>query len=206
MIITETAVADAFRLVPEQLHDARGTFFEAWRQEPLSRALGRPFPVRQVNYAVSRRNTLRGFHFAVTPPGQAKLITCVQGAALAAVLDLRVGSPTFGRHELIAQDQASGVGVYAAEGIGVAFQALTDGARVNYLCSTEFVTSTMIGIDALDPALGIAWDLREPPVRSIKDSEAPTLEAAAAAGVLPEYERCVAFYHEDARRTQALVG
>jgi NDP-hexose 3,5-(Or5-) epimerase len=194
MDISATRVLDALQITPNRLHDHRGTFFEAWRQETLAAAIGRPFVVRQVNYAISRRNTLRGFHYAITPPGQAKLVTCVQGAVLTAVLDLRLGSPTFGVCDVIAQDEESGVGVYAAEGLGLAFLARTDGAWMNYLCSTGFVAETMIGVQALDPAVGVPWNLSEPPLMSEKDARAPTVAQAATAGLLPTYESCLAFY------------
>jgi NDP-hexose 5-epimerase len=199
MDIIATKVRDAFQITPTRRRDHRGTFFEAWRQERLADAIGRPFVVRQVNYAISRRNALRGFHYAVTPPGQAKLVTCVQGAVLTAVLDVRLGSPTFGAVDVVAQDQASGVGLYAAEGLGLAFLARTEDAWMNYLCSTEFVAETMIGIQALDPALDVPWELSEPPLMSEKDADAPTLAEAAAAGLLPTYESCLAFYSAQKR-------
>ncbi|MFG2044492.1 dTDP-4-dehydrorhamnose 3,5-epimerase family protein [Dactylosporangium sp. NPDC048998] len=193
MEISTTKVLDAYRIEPKRIDDHRGSFYEAWRQEALAEALGRPFEVRQGNFAVSRRDTLRGFHFTVSPPGQAKLVTCVRGALTTAVVDLRVGSPTFGEFEMVDQDEDSAVGVFAAEGLGVAFIARTDGARMAYLCSTEFVAQTMLGVRALDPDLGIPWGCTEP-LMSEKDAGAPTVAECVAAGVLPRYETCQALY------------
>ncbi|MGW3186100.1 dTDP-4-dehydrorhamnose 3,5-epimerase family protein [Kitasatospora sp. NPDC001119] len=191
MRIEEMKVADAFRITPEQLPDRRGLFFEAWRAGELTELTGRPFAVKQVNFSVSSRNTLRGIHGTKLPPGQAKLVTCVRGAALDVVVDLRVGSPTFGMFDTTLQEAGSGIGVYLPDGLGHAFLALTDDTCMNYLCSQEYVPGTMIDIQALDPELGIPWNLDGPPIRSDKDAAAPTLAEAAAQGLLPSYTSCL---------------
>lgn len=194
MKIVELAIPNAYRITPERHLDRRGHFFEAFRADALSEAIGYPFVIGQANYSTSRRNTLRGVHGTRIPPGQAKLVTCVRGAVLDVVVDLRVGSPTFGACELTRQDEDSGVAVYLADGLGHAFLALTDGACMSYLCSEAYVPGTMIEIDPLDPDIGIPWGLVEPPIMSDKDAAAPGLRAAVAAGVLPGYEECLAYY------------
>ncbi|OLR93794.1 dTDP-4-dehydrorhamnose 3,5-epimerase family protein [Actinokineospora bangkokensis] len=191
MEIVEMAVKDAFRITPRHLPDRRGSFFEAWRHSALSEAMGRPFRVEQVNYSISAKNTLRGIHGTKIPPGQTKLVTCVQGAALDVVVDLRVGSPTFGAFDTTLQVAGSGIGVCIAEGLGHAFLALEPDTVMNYLCGAEYVPGTMIDIQALDPALGIPWDLSAPPIMSDKDAVAPTLAEAAARGLLPSYEHAL---------------
>jgi NDP-hexose 3,5-(Or5-) epimerase len=109
MSIEEMKVRDAFRITPSQLPDNRGRFFEAWRIGELTELSGQPFTVKQVNFSVSHRNTLRGIHGTTLPPGQAKLVTCVRGAALDVVVDLRVGSPTFGMFDTTLQEADSGI-------------------------------------------------------------------------------------------------
>ncbi|ALE82582.1 MULTISPECIES: dTDP-4-dehydrorhamnose 3,5-epimerase family protein [unclassified Pseudonocardia] len=187
MEITETAVPGAFRITPTQIPDRRGLFYEAWRISDVEAALGRPFRVAQTNFSVSHRNTLRGIHGTTLPPGQAKLVTCVRGAALDVVVDLRVGSPTFGAVDTTLQEAGSGVGVYLGDGLGHAFLALTDDTCMNYLCDTEYVPGTMIDIQALDPDLAIPWNLTEDPIRSDKDAAAPTLSEAVELGLLTAY-------------------
>jgi NDP-hexose 3,5-(Or5-) epimerase len=194
MKITEMAVPNAYRIMPERHVDRRGHFFEAFRSDVLSEAIGYPFVIGQANYSSSRRNTVRGIHGTTIPPGQAKLVTCVRGAVLDVVVDLRVGSPTFGTVEMTRQDEESGVAVYLADGLGHAFHALTDDACMSYLCSEEYIPGTMIEINPLDPDIGIPWGLTEPPIMSEKDAAAPTLAAAASAGLLPTYEDCLAHY------------
>lgn len=190
MRITEMTVAGAYRVQPEPLGDRRGHFFESVRASALRESTGWEFTVRQVNHSVSRRNTLRGIHGTTVPPGQGKFISCVRGSALDIAIDIRVGSPTFGAYDITWQSPETGTAVYLPDGIGHAFLALTDDTCMSYLCSEEYEPGTMIDIDALDPAIGLPWDLKEPPIRSDKDAAAPTLAEAAEAGLLPTYEQC----------------
>ena len=190
MRISEMTVPGAYRIEPEPLPDSRGQFYELVTSGALLAGTGFELTVRQVNISVSRRNTLRGIHGTLLPPGQAKFVTCVRGRALDAAVDLRVGSPTFGCYDLTDQSPGSGTAVYLPDGIGHAFLALTDDTTMCYLCSVEYVPGTMVDVNALDPDIALPWNLTEPPIRSAKDAAAPTLAAAAAAGLLPAYEQC----------------
>lgn len=192
--VTEMSIADAYRITPPKNPDRRGYFYEAFRAGVLSDIIGYPFVVGQANYSMSYRNTLRGIHGTTVPPGQAKLVTCVRGAVLDVAVDLRVGSPTFGRFDMTRQDEESGIAVYLADGLGHAFLTLTDNACMNYLCSEEYVPGTMIEVDPLDPDVGIPWDLPEPPIMSDKDAGAVSLDEARSSGLLPTYEDCLAHY------------
>lgn len=194
MEITPMAMSGAFRIRPERLPDNRGLFHESFRSGPLCEAIGYPFQIRQGNYSLSRRNSLRGIHSTAIPPGQAKLVTCVAGAVLDIVVDLRVGSPTFGVFDTTRQDAESGIAVYLADGLGHAFLALTDDACMSYLCSKEYVPGTMININPLDPDLDLPWHLDEPPIMSEKDAHAPSLADAVKMNLLPKYEECLAHY------------
>jgi NDP-hexose 3,5-(Or5-) epimerase len=183
-------VPGAYRIEPELRNDSRGCFHESVRSSTLLAASGWGLAIRQVNFSASRRDTLRGIHGTTVPPGQAKFITCVRGLALDIVVDIRVGSPTFGRYDLTYLSPGSGTSVYLPDGFGHAFLTLTDDTCMCYLCSTEYEPGTMIEIDALDPDLALPWRLRKPPLRSAKDAAAPTLAEAAAAGYLPAYQQC----------------
>ncbi|MFB7655119.1 MULTISPECIES: dTDP-4-dehydrorhamnose 3,5-epimerase family protein [unclassified Streptomyces] len=183
-------VPGAYRVEPEPLSDRRGHFFESVRADLLLAQTGWQFTVRQVNYSVSHRNTLRGIHGTTLPPGQAKFVTCVRGSALDIAVDLRVGSPTFGHYDVTHQSPQTGTAVYLPDGVGHAFLALSDDTCMSYLCSQEYVPGSMIDIDALDPALALPWNLTGPPIRSDKDAAAPTLAQAAAAGLLPTWQQC----------------
>lgn len=186
----DLAIADAFELTPRIHPDDRGVFLEWFRAEDLTAAAGHPLTLAQANCSVSRRGTLRGIHFADVPPGQAKYVTCLAGAVLDVVVDIRTGSPTYGTWEAVRLDDADRRALYLGEGLGHAFLALTDGAVVSYLCSTGYNPGAEHGIDPLDPELGIAWPEGVERLLSPKDAAAPTLAQAAEHGLLPSWDAC----------------
>ena len=190
MRISPMAIPGAYRIEPELHLDSRGCFHESVRSGTLLASTGWPLEVRQVNFSASGRATLRGIHGTRVPPGQAKFVTCVRGIALDIVVDIRVGSPTFGQYDRTYLSAGSGTAVYLPDGFGHAFLTLADDTCICYLCSTEFEPGTQIDLDALDPDLALPWELTEPPIRSAKDASAPTLAEAAAAGLLPAYQQC----------------
>src|SRR5437763_7203414 len=98
MEIRELALPDVFLITPDGHPDDRGVFYESFRRDLLSAAIGREFTIEQSNLSISRRGVLRGIHGVRGLDSQAKLVTCLRGAAPAIVLDLRVGSPPFRRH------------------------------------------------------------------------------------------------------------
>ena len=194
--VDSLGIQGAWVYMPQVLQDDRGSFVEAFRGAEFAAALGYRLDVSQVNCSVSRRGVIRGIHYSDVPPGQAKYVTCVAGAVVDVVVDLRADSPGFGRWEAVRLDDAARRAVFLSEGLGHAFVALTDRATVVYLCSTPYAPGREHGVHPLDPALGIAWPLAEAhaaPVLSEKDAAAPTLAEALRAGQLPRYDDCVAY-------------
>src|SRR2546423_5064328 len=159
MDVSALAVPDAYRVTPRRITDDRGSFFESFRYDLLEARTGRPFTPRQANFSVSRRGTLRGLHSVRIPPGQAKFVTCVRGAVLDIVVDIRLGSPTFGAYAVNRLDAVGGEAVFVAEGLGHGVLALTDDACASYLGSTLYQPGTPVEIDPLDPALALPWGL-----------------------------------------------
>jgi dTDP-4-dehydrorhamnose 3,5-epimerase len=189
-------VEGAWVFTPTVYADDRGSFLETFRGSEFAADLGYRFEVAQVNCSVSRRGAIRGIHYADVPPGQAKYITCVRGAVLDVVVDLRTGSPGFGKWEAVRLDDQTRRAVFVTEGLGHGFMALSDESTVLYLCSTPFTPGREHGINPLDPALGIGWTHEEvagAPILSEKDATAPTLEEALQAGALPRYGDCAAY-------------
>ncbi|MGW6907355.1 dTDP-4-dehydrorhamnose 3,5-epimerase family protein [Streptomyces sp. NPDC054940] len=184
----ELSVPGAFLITPEPFRDDRGSIHEALRVDELEKVTGRPFAVRQINFSVSRRNTLRGIHSVSVPPGQAKYVSCVRGALRDIVVDLRLGSPTYGEYAGNDLDAESGRCVYVPEGVGHGFLALSDDTCICYVLSSAHVPGTQIDIDPLDPELALPWGFDEPPVMSAKDAGAPTAADAAAAGLLARWQ------------------
>ncbi|MFE6867773.1 dTDP-4-dehydrorhamnose 3,5-epimerase family protein [Kitasatospora sp. NPDC057692] len=189
MRLRELSVPGALEITPEQLRDPRGAFMEWYRFDLLAEAVGHPLRLAQGNLSVSGRGVVRGIHFADVPPGQAKYVSCVRGAVLDAVVDLRVGSPTFGTWELVRLDEVERKCLYVCEGLGHGFCALTDGAALSYICSETYNPGGEHGVHPLDPDLGIAWPVDEPRL-SAKDAVAPSLARALATGLLPDYTAC----------------
>jgi dTDP-4-dehydrorhamnose 3,5-epimerase len=179
---------------PTVFPDERGSFHEWFRAPDFERVIGRPLNLAQANCSVSARGTVRGVHFADLPPSQAKYVKCVRGAVMDVVVDIRIGSPTFGHWEAVRLDDESHRSVYLAEGLGHAFMALSDGATIVYLCSAGYAPHREHAINPLDPGLAIAWPDEVEPLLSPKDAAAPSLSDAADQGLLPSYDECVAFY------------
>ena len=178
--------------------DDRGIFLEAFTSKSFSQAIGHTFSLEQMNISVSRAGTVRGIHFASVPPGQAKYIQCFDGEILDVVVDIRVGSPTFGTWESIVLDSTSRQALYLPEGYGHGFCALSDSATVGYLCSTGYNPNAEHGIHPFDADLGITWpELGELPTLSPKDDSAPTLAQAQASGLLPTYSTCQEWTQND---------
>jgi dTDP-4-dehydrorhamnose 3,5-epimerase len=192
--VDELKVPGAWSFTPRQFPDPRGVFLEWFKADALEQVLGHRLQVAQANHSVSARGTLRGVHFADVPPSQAKYVYCTRGAVLDVVVDIRVGSPTFGVSDSVLLDDRDRRGIYLSEGLGHAFLALTDDANVTYLCSTPYAPGREHGISPLDPALDLPWPDDVEPLLSDKDAAAPTLEQAHESGLLPEWEQCQALY------------
>jgi dTDP-4-dehydrorhamnose 3,5-epimerase len=186
-------VPDALAIRPRQFGDDRGAFLEWFRADHLGAVTGRRFDLAQANCSVSKAGTVRGVHFADVPPGQAKYVTCVAGSVLDYVIDLRVGSPSFGQWDMVRLDDVERAAVFIPEGFGHAFCAQTEGATVVYLCSTSYNPTGEHGINPLDPQLALDFPTAEP-LLSPKDLAAPSLAQALAEGLLPDYEACLEFY------------
>lgn len=199
MQVRRLSIDGAWEFTPTQHGDSRGLFLEAFKAPVVSEVIGHPFDLAQVNMSVSAAGSLRGVHFADVPPGQAKYVTCPVGAVLDVIVDIRVGSPTFGTYDTVLLDDVDRRAVYLGEGLGHAFLALADGSTVAYLCSAGYNPTGEHGINPLDPELGIEWPTvgRDGTALayelSEKDTAAPTLAQAAESGLLPKYDEVAAY-------------
>ena len=195
----ELSIEGAWEITPQRHGDQRGMFLEWFKEPSFVETLGHSFDLAQANLSVSAAGVLRGIHFADVPPSQAKYVTCPKGAVLDVIVDIRVGSPTFGQWDSVLLDDVDRRAVYLSEGLGHAFLSLEDGSTVVYLCSEPYAPTREHEVNPLDPAIGIEW----PTVArdgspltfdlSAKDQAAPTLEEMVDAGRLPSYEATKAF-------------
>lgn len=194
MAFRELAVPGAWEITPELHADSRGAFFEWFTEAGFAEMTGHRFDLRQANCSTSAAGVLRGLHFAQLPPSQAKYVTCVTGAVFDVVVDIRVGSPTYGRWDSVLLDDVDRRSVYLSEGLAHAFLALRDDSTVMYLCSEPYSPEREHTIAATDPAIGIDWPLPASELRlSDRDAAAPTLAEVAAAGLLPTWDEAQAF-------------
>ncbi|MEP6482263.1 MAG: dTDP-4-dehydrorhamnose 3,5-epimerase family protein [Rhodoglobus sp.] len=194
MQIRELSIPDAYEITPQQHADDRGVFLEWYRFDLLAEVIGHPLDLRQANTSVSSKGVVRGIHFATLPPSQAKYVTALHGAVLDFVIDIRVGSPTFGQWDSVLLDTTDRRAIYLAEGLGHAFVALTDDATVSYLVSETYRPGVEFGINPTDAAVGLQFPDVGELLLSAKDVDAPSLEEAAAAGLLPTWDDARAYY------------
>ncbi len=193
MLVTPFSIDGVWRFDPLLRPDDRGIFLESFKESVFAETVGHSLHLAQMNISVSHAGTVRGVHFADVPPGQAKYVQCFSGQILDIVVDIRVGSPTFGQYEAIELDSDNRSGLYISEGLGHAFCALSDSATVGYLCSEGYSPEREHGIHPLDPDLALPWPQGEQSVLSPKDAAAPLLAEAIASGLLPQYSDCVEF-------------
>src|SRR5262249_47723322 len=156
------------------------------------------FDLHQANCSVSAAGVLRGLHFAQLPPSQAKFVTCVRGAVFDVVVDIRVGSPTYGRWDSVRLDDRNRRSAYLSEGLAHGFLALEDDSTTMYLCSAPYSPDREHTILATDPQLGIEWPTVRgaEPMMSDRDLHAPTLDDVRAAGLLPTWDDTRAFIEQ----------
>jgi dTDP-4-dehydrorhamnose 3,5-epimerase len=194
MKFEELSVPGAWVCTPEVHSDDRGSFLEWFRNDQLEQVIGRRFDVVQANHSVSRRGSVRGVHFAQVPPGQAKFVYCPHGAVLDVIIDLRVGSPTFGTVSSLLVDDVERRAVFLAEGLGHAFVSLADGTAVTYLVNSTYDPDGEHTVHPLDPALDLPWPDGLDILMSPKDAAAPPLEVARERGLLPSWDACQELY------------
>jgi len=201
MQIEPLPIEGAYVVTPRQFPDDRGVFLESFRGDHLAAHLGHRPDIVQTNVSVSSRGTVRGIHFADVPPGQGKYVTVLAGSLVDFVIDVRVGSPTFGRCEAVTLDAVDRRAVYLSEGLGHAFCALEDGTTAMYLCTAPYNPTGEHAIHPLDPEVGLAVPDGLVPLLSPKDDAAPTLGQALDTGLLPTYAGCTEWARTLAQRS-----
>lgn len=194
-IVTKTQIVHSLmRVVPTELPgvlivepkifaDARGFFVETWQRERYA-AFGMPSEWVQDNISSSTRGVLRGLHYQFPQP-QAKLVYVIEGEILDVAMDIRRGSPTFGRSVAVTLNSREKRQVYLPAGFAHGFAVTSPTATIGYKCSTPYVAEHDRGVRWNDPDLQIAWPITEP-VLSEKDSRLPRL-CDIPAELLPPY-------------------
>jgi len=191
----ELSIPGAWEITPTLRPDPRGRFFEWFTDDEFTAMTGHSLDLRQANVSVSAAGVLRGLHFAQLPPSQAKYVTCVRGAVFDVVVDVRVGSATFGQWDSVLLDDVDRRAIYLSEGLGHAFVALTDHATVSYLVSDVYSPTAEHGVNPLDPQIALRFPAEAGElILSDKDADAPSLAEAEQRGLLPQWDQVRDFY------------
>lgn len=184
MKVTPTDIPDVLVVEPDVFEDSRGFFFESYREERF-RAAGIQARFVQDNHSHSVRHTLRGLHFQLEHP-QAKLCRVASGEVLDVAVDIRAGSPTFGRWVGVTLSAENRRQLFVPRGFAHGFLVLSATADFLYKCDEVYHPEDDRGILWRDPGLGIRWEVSEPIV-SAKDARLPAL-ADLGPEQLPRYE------------------
>jgi dTDP-4-dehydrorhamnose 3,5-epimerase len=192
MKVTPLQIDGSWVIELSKFQDSRGFFFESFREDVAEKHFGRKFQVKQSNTSVSKKGSVRGIHYALVPPGQAKYVQCQKGSIIDYVIDIRIGSPTFSQFAEIKLSAENPQAIFIEEGLAHAFVALEDETVVTYLVSENYNPDREKGINPFDSELKIKW----PNINlelSGKDKLANSLEEAGNQNLLPTFDDCKSF-------------
>jgi len=171
--VVSTGIEGVFVIEPQVFGDARGYFFESYSQKDFEKLVGSVHFV-QDNESCSSFGVMRGLHYQAPPFSQAKLVRCVQGAVLDVALDIRVGSPSYGRHIAVELTESNHRQLFIPKGFAHGFAVLSEKAVFQYKCDEFYHPEVDGGINILDPCLGIDWKIpADKAVLSAKDTRHP---------------------------------
>ena len=182
-------ISGSWEVELKKFDDSRGFFFESFRSDLSANFFGRKFNVKQTNTSVSVKGSVRGIHYALVPPSQAKYVQCQKGSILDFVIDVRLGSPTFGKSISLELNSKIPKAIFIEEGLAHAFVSLEDETVVTYLVNENYNPDREKGINPFDKELSIAWpkiDL----IVSEKDKSAISLREAKELNLLPHFDEC----------------
>jgi dTDP-4-dehydrorhamnose 3,5-epimerase len=185
-------ISGSWKIEFQKFDDNRGFFYESFKEEDFKKLIGRNLNIKQTNTSSSSKGSVRGIHYALVPPSQAKLVQCQRGSIKDYVIDIRVGSPTFGQFEEIELDENSASAVFIEEGLAHAFVALENQTVVTYFVTEKYNPEREKGINPFDKTLNVKWPDLEL-ILSEKDKQAITIEEAKNQGLLPSFDECKKF-------------
>jgi dTDP-4-dehydrorhamnose 3,5-epimerase len=183
MHVESTSIPGVLLISPKVFADPRGFFVETYHEERYA-AAGMSAHFVQDNHSQSTKGTLRGLHAQLKRP-QAKLVRCIEGSIWDVAVDVRVGSPTFGKWVGAELSAATAMQIYIPEGFVHGFAVLSERAQVEYKCSDVYVADDQFTVRWNDPELGVHWPLSDP-LLSDKDRTAPLLKDVRS--LLPKFK------------------
>lgn len=159
MEIIATAIEGVVIIKPRVFYDARGYFYESYNKREFDEKLGREIVFVQDNQSKSSRGVMRGLHFQKPPYTQAKLVRCVEGRVLDVAVDIRKGSPSYGRHVAVELSSENKLQLFIPRGFAHGFAVLSDEAVFQYKCDNYYAPQADGGISIEDSSLGIDWKI-----------------------------------------------
>lgn len=178
MKVERLEIPEVLLLTPQRFADDRGFFVETWNAARLKAATGLSIDFVQDNMSLSRpAGTVRGLHFQHPPSAQAKLVSVARGRIFDVAVDVRRGSPTFGRHVSVELSAGDGNQILVPAGFLHGFQTLEPDTLVTYKVDAYYDAAADGGVRWDDPELGIAWPFRGEISISSKDAAAPAFPA-----------------------------
>lgn len=184
--LKELSIPGLFLLESPVWGDDRG-FFREWFKQSDFETSGLDFRAQQANLSMSSRNVVRGLHYSLAPEGQAKVVTCVYGELDDVIVDVRIGSPTFGTVEVVhlaANDVRS---LLLPAGVAHGFCVTSQQAALSYMLSSPFNAPMELEINPFDIQIAVPWTLDGEAIVSPKDLAAPSLAEREAANELPAF-------------------
>lgn len=176
MNIIKTALEGVVIIEPRIFEDPRGYFFESFNERDFN-AQVREVRFVQDNESMSSYGVMRGLHFQRPPFTQSKLVRCVKGAVLDVAVDIRKGSPTYGRHVAVELTEDNHRQFFVPRGFAHGFAVLSDTAIFQYKCDNFYAPQADGGISILDDSLGIDWRIpTDKAILSEKDTKHPLLK------------------------------
>lgn len=176
MNVIKTDIEGVVIIEPRIFEDARGYFFESFSQREFEEKVGKIVFV-QDNESKSSYGVMRGLHFQRPPFTQSKLVRCVKGAVLDVAVDLRKGSPTYGKHVAVELTEDNHRQFFIPQGFAHGFAVLSEEAVFQYKCDNFYAPQADGGISILDESLGIDWRIpTDKAILSEKDTKHPLLK------------------------------
>jgi dTDP-4-dehydrorhamnose 3,5-epimerase len=177
MKVTPTAIPDVLIIEPKVFGDARSDFYESFNQKAFNDATGLNVNFVQDNHSRSAKGVLRGLHYQIQQP-QGKLVRVVRGTVFDVVVDIRKGSPTFGKWEGIELTEDNHEQLWVPPGLAHGFLVLNDSADFLYKTTDYYAPEHERCIAWNDPEIGIQWPLTSEPSLSSKDQQGFALRNA----------------------------
>lgn len=176
MEVLTTEIEGVYIIKPRVFGDARGYFFESYSKREFEEKVGKVDFV-QDNESMSKKGVMRGLHFQRPPYAQSKLVRCVKGSVIDVAVDIRKGSPTYGKHVAVELTEDNHLQFFIPKGFAHGFVVLSDVAVFQYKCDNFYHPESDGGISILDDSLGIDWKIStQNAILSEKDTKHPQLK------------------------------